>query len=152
MAGHDDLGQRAPRHGPPGAGDLAVDDLGGGRQVEQVGERPRVAADDDLARREDGDELRGVEDHGVGDVGDGPVQRADPVRRVEIRGVDPALDDGGGERGVGVGDQGGVRAPVGVGEAGEQVRGVATSATASAARTPAAASTASSAPAPGSGS
>src|SRR6185436_16987331 len=49
VAGHDDLGQRAPGHGPTGARDLAVDDLGGGRQVEQVRERPRAAADYHLA-------------------------------------------------------------------------------------------------------
>jgi len=58
VAGHDDLGQRGPRHGPAAADDLAVHDLGRGRQVEEVGERAGVAADDDLAGGQDGHELR----------------------------------------------------------------------------------------------
>ena len=66
-----------------------------------------------------------VEDDGVLDVGHGAVERADPVRRVEVRGVDPAVDDRVRERGVRGGDERGVGAAVRVGEAGEQVRGVA---------------------------
>ena len=95
------------------------------RQVEQVGQRLRVAADHHLARGQDGRELGCVEDDGVRGVGHGAVEGADPVRGVEVGGIDPAVDDRVGERGVSGGDERGVGAAVRVGEAGEQVRGVA---------------------------
>ncbi len=81
--------------------------------------------DHHLARGQDGRELGCVEDDGVRGVGHGAVEGADPVRRVEVGGIDPAVDDRGGERGVSGGDERGVGAAVRVGEAGEQVRGVA---------------------------
>ena len=109
--------------GAPRLLDAARDDLGGEREVEQLGQRDRVAADHQLARGEDGGGPRRVEHRGHVDVHDGAVHGPDVLGEVEVGGGHAAVGDGLGQRDVRRGDQRGRRVAVRVGEPGEQVVG-----------------------------
>ena len=119
-------GSARPRHGPSRAGDLAVHDLRRGRQVEQVGQRARVAADDHLARRAAPRPATGASRTTASvDVGDRPSSTRTRSGGSRSAGSTRPSTTAAASARVGVGDERDVRAAVRVGEAGEQVGGVA---------------------------
>ncbi len=117
----DHLGQVAPPHRPAGGPHLGHHDVGRQREVEQVRERVGPPARHELAWRQHRGQPGRVEHHRDVDVGDGSVDGADPLRRVEVGRVHPAGDHGVGQRRVRGRDQGGAGVASGVGEPRQQV-------------------------------
>ena len=114
VAGHDDLAAArptAPRGRCPTTSPSTISDAAGrsSRSASAFGSPPTTTSPAGRTAASS----RGVEDRRRPSTSaDGAVEGADPLRRVEVGGIDPAVDDRVGERGVRGGDERGVGAAV----------------------------------------